>query len=116
MTYEERREIDRIAFFWRLAFKNRSDAYPHIADWTPISEGRHIDAEFTIDGQRFAVTWKHDYYGSDRADWDDGWWPDFFAIVPKRRGLVPWRRPTRVEIYWTSGDRTLAGQLAELTS
>lgn len=110
-------EVDRLAFFWRMAFKHRGDGYPDILDWTPISGDSHIEAEFTIDGQRYAVVWEYDRYGGDdRAYWDDRWWPKFFAVVQKRRGLVPWRRLTRMPIYWASGERTLEGQLQEIAA
>lgn len=113
---KERVEVERLVFFWRLAFKNRADAYPVIADWVRLGGDVHWDADFVIDGQRYVVIWKYERYGSDRAHWDDGWWPEFFAVVARRRGLVPWRRRTFVPIYWASGDRTLESQLAELVS
>ncbi|MFL5313058.1 MAG: hypothetical protein ACJ79H_21710 [Myxococcales bacterium] len=58
---------------------------PEVA-WRSLSPGdRHGTSEFTCEGLTFRCHWKAERYGSDRADWDDGWWPTFVLVRVRRR-------------------------------
>ena len=44
--------------------------------------GYHERTRFTCEGLIFEVTWRYEG-GWDRAEWDDGWWPDWVLITGK---------------------------------
>lgn len=109
------RAIARIELFWGLAFKRRQDPKPKVEIYV-ADEGFDRGATFSMaeyPDRLFGVRWSYSP-GGDRASWDDGWWPSFFVVVQRRRGFIPWKRPTEVPLYWNSGDRTLEGQLEAL--
>ena len=83
-SYHEQEVYSRTRFFFQLAFYPRPD--PEFAlddfaggDW-------HDPSTFTVDGRRWRCSWKRDGSTafSDRAHWDDGWWPTFETPGVKR--------------------------------
>lgn len=107
--------IARVLLFYKLAFKTRN-TFVGISHFEPETDDTYSPATFIVDYVRYRVTWKHNGTSSysDHAIWDDGFWPDFFVLARRRRGLIPWKRDTWVEIFWASGNRTLDSQLIEL--
>jgi hypothetical protein len=70
---------------------------PVIENWSllpgePVSQGA---STFICEGITYICRWQY-RSGGDRADWDDGWWPDWFVVTERRRFLWTKRVETQV--------------------
>lgn len=65
-----------------------AEGLPPVHEWTPASDDSRADSTFLCEGLRYRCRWTFHGTGGDRAYWDDGWWPDWFLLVPKRRWLI----------------------------
>ncbi len=91
--YEEGIAYKRTAMFFRLAFGDSFIRRDGTSEWDDplVLEGFRSDyyrnpVEFTVNGRRWRATWEHDGGSSmsDRAYWDDGWWPTFETPAVRR--------------------------------
>lgn len=73
---------------------------PPIENWETTQYGdSHGDSSFTCEGNEYEVHWVY-RGGSDRAYWDDGYWPDWFLIQYKRLWWFPLiKRKVRYQVH-----------------
>lgn len=72
---------------------------PPVEGWTPDERGMYFadvgkaPSTFICDGIRFRCRWEYKGLGGDPAWWDDGWWPQWYVVVQRRRRWLPflWR-------------------------
>jgi hypothetical protein len=95
--YDTMMEIRRLAMFWRMFNGGHRCPEPVITDYVADWGSGHRGARFNLDGAPMTVTYHYEG-GGDRAYWDDGWWPSFFAVTRERYGLFPWKRERQVPV------------------
>jgi hypothetical protein len=62
---------------------------PEVTDWEVIGSGdTRAPSTFVCEGIRYVCRWEY-HSGGDRADWDDGWWPQWHVVVRRRRKWLP---------------------------
>jgi hypothetical protein len=93
-SYEETVAYRRTLFFFKLAFSARRDPDLVLADFkaAPL----YGSSTFTVAGRRWRCSWEHNGTSSmsDRADWDNGWWPTF-----ETPGVRRWLRRRWVRMW-----------------
>lgn len=90
-SYHEQEVYKRTRFFFVLAFRRGPDPDLVLGDF--VGGDWHDPSTFTVDGRCWRCSWAHNGTSSmsDRAHWDDGWWPTFETPGVKRRfHRQPW--------------------------
>lgn len=94
--YRRQEARERLAWFFNFAFRKNAKEPKWDVEFVS-GDGLHgTVTRIRVDGHLFDVTWRYES-GGDRAYWDDGWWPDFMLLIPRR-----WpRRPRQVNVWGT---------------
>ncbi|MDF2751635.1 MAG: hypothetical protein K0S82_17 [Gaiellaceae bacterium] len=72
---------------------------PEVTDWDTTGPGdTRAPSTFICEGIRYACRWEY-RGGSDRADWDDGWWPQWFVVVERPRFFGLLRRREEIQVH-----------------
>lgn len=88
---------------WQRTVENPDHPYPQMTNWEPLDlreSSTRGASHFDCDGVHWVVRWVFKGRGGDPADWDDGWWPDWFVVVSRPRKWLPFlRHDVEVQVW-----------------